>query len=246
MIYQNPPLVEALFAISFNPLIWEDSFAEAFWEEMKGKYPEKSIQDQVAIRFEFKEGQPHANPAEGRTQILECKSADNASLVRLSRNMLSVHALRPYQSWQIFKPQILEAAHLLRDITGGITLRSSSLRYINHINIGDSHSFENLARFFEIKPVVPATFLGKLGAVQNFLEFLQDDGENVLSLTQTTLQPIEDQLAPVQLDLLYTSLAASRIAPEELSTWLETAHDLIEDTFHKSITTFAQQQFGEI
>gem|GEM_PF-4628504 len=72
--------------------------------------------------------------------------------------------------------------------------------------------------------------------MQIVLEMPFENQRDVLAIQQATLLPEPNMPAPVLFDIAYTTVNAIDLAFDEFSSWLDIAHERIEDVFEKGLT----------
>lgn len=155
--YHNPPIEEALVEIQFAPSKeWDPTISLNFYDKIKDTYIGKP-QDRISILASIKQNPNEGSPFVEATQELDrvrYPDKDGTSLVSIGHNVMSVHVLRPYPSWDNFFPKIKEAYNAYIEASEPVGIVRIGLRYINKIEIPSSESVD-LRDYFNSPPSTP-------------------------------------------------------------------------------------------
>ncbi|WP_279165294.1 TIGR04255 family protein [Thermus scotoductus] len=132
--YRNPPLVEAIceFRLTQNTH-WDLMIPGLFYEGVKNEFPhreQRSVQELQLIQG------PQGIRQELRvSERALLFSPDRKLVIQLGPHILVVNALKPYPTWEGFKPRIEMAWKKLQEIMDVQGLERIGLRYINRIEL---------------------------------------------------------------------------------------------------------------
>lgn len=167
---------------------------------------------------------------------------DKNLLVQIAQNLLAVNSLKPYVGWENFKTLIENNYRLYKEIVSSQEPERMSLRYINKVNVGTVHSYENIKNYFDFTPQLPFEFSGYANSIQNICEFPFPEFESFLAIQQVTLRPEKEMTAPVLFEISFTRTSNKKEI--DLLDWLEFAHEKIKHVFDSSFTQSAKNQFS--
>ncbi|MFN6528556.1 TIGR04255 family protein [Nostoc sp. ChiSLP03a] len=176
--YPNPPIEEAVCEFRFAPgPVWNFTIPGLFYEKIRDFYTGEP-QRQTSIETEFQVRSQSLNPEltvrPGWTKLL-LPSADANKLVAVVPDLVSVHALRPYEGWDEFKQRIDRAFDVYVDVAKPVGVTRIALRYINQIAIPTNLEIE-LSDYFTIYPQVPADGIpSRMSAFLTRTELIYED-----------------------------------------------------------------------
>lgn len=187
-VYKTAPIDEALVDLQFDPVPdeeWDFRIPGKLHEKLGAAYDGDSRQ-QKTISASFTAGeQPTPNigikESIARIQLLN-KARDR--IVGVGPNSLMVSTLRPYDSWDHFRPRIASALDALASVSTLRPVKRIGLRYINRFSVN--------SKVYEIADFLPFVVHRDLvieASLKNALsrtEFQYDDGV-VLLLNQAVL-----------------------------------------------------------
>lgn len=156
--YRHPPIEEALCEFLFTPTQeWEFGRGLAVGQRLKDEYGGKTLLQQhmgarVAVGSALP-GPPFQMMADLNARV-QFRNADNTRLIGVGQDVLSVHALRPYQGWDEFRPQIVRALAAFTDEVRPGGVARIVVRYINRVVL--PNVARPLADFFTLVARPPA------------------------------------------------------------------------------------------
>lgn len=138
--YSNPPIVEALCEFQFVPgQPWDMTIPGLLYEKIKSEFPVKQLQMGFGIGLQPKE--------ESLQQIVEMSQrmqflrSDKTALVQVGPDFLTINHLKPYPTWEEFKPLIIGNLKIYQEVAKPKGFKRIGLRYINKIDF-DQHPIE--------------------------------------------------------------------------------------------------------
>ena len=240
-VYKNPPLVEAVFELFYTTTNWSPVIPGVFYNEIKESFPNISksqtgfgiLLDNQGIRL-----------GGGNSEMTQYKSQLNDTLVQLTSNLFTVNKLPKYQDWDSFKKTIHYSIDALKRSLPDIKITRIGLKFINKINIGSEHSYENFKRIFKVYPIIPSTFGNNLSSIQMNLESPVIPDTEILAVSFTSLRKEPNFTTPVIFQLYYTRVKeASELVIED---WLENAHANLHETFINGLTESCIKSFDNV
>ena len=151
--YKNPPIIEALSEFQFAPgQPWDFTIHGLFYEKVNKEFPDKQQQMGIGIRVKHEAGaiQHEVLQSPDRMQFYR---QDKTALVQVGTDLLTVNHLKPYPTWESFKPLILDNLSKYKEIAQPKGFKRLGLRYINKIDIM-AKSIE-LTDYFNYYPYIP-------------------------------------------------------------------------------------------
>lgn len=238
--YANPPIVEAACEFRLtSDTHWDLTVPGLFYERVKEDFPhrEQRVVQEVELAQE-----PQGFQYQVRmTERVLFFTSDRKMLVQLGPRLLVVNTLKPYPTWQGFKPRIEMAWEKLQEVVEVRGLERIGLRYINQIQFPSETA--KLEDYFEFYP-----FVGKR-LPHNMVSFIaggefpyNDDRDRC----RVQLYTAAGEKSAVILDIDYFLARPRAIAASEAMKWVEEAHSALEEIFEGCITDRLRQQFGEV
>lgn len=239
--YLNPPLVEAVFELSYRSPEWSPIIPGLFYTEIKDRFPNITAnQNGFGITLDPMGLKIGGGPSE----LTQYKSEDNHTLVQLSNNLLTINKLPEYLSWQSYKETIEYTISAFMRVYKKIEINRIGLRFINKIDVGDSHSFSNLKKYFDIYPNTPSNLQKEINSIQLSFESPLIKDTEILALSLVTLRKEPKYNSPVLLQLYMTRI--KDMAGIQIGDWIEKAHEELRETFENSITKQCKKEFDNV
>lgn len=227
--FKNPPLIEVVFELIYKPKTWNQILLGGFYSGyIQKNFP--IIRDQHGIA-----GSPGPMLIQGFVPVTQFVKDDGTGLVQLSSNMLSVNRFPIYTGWPDFFPIIKDVLEQFSKIIDVENVERVGLRYLNKINVGEQHNFENYERYIKYKPIIP-NINGSANSIQLVTEFPINNTDDFLIIEAGTLMPEQNYPAPVALNLSYISKKRN-LSAENISNWLnQVANPTLSSTFRELVT----------
>jgi len=242
--YRNPPLVEALCEFKFIPnQPWDLTLPGLIYEKVRGKFPDKRQQIGIGVQFVSTEkGLEHkVEPTPPRVQF---HKKDKTALIQVAPDLLAINQLKPYPTWNKFKPMILEGFKVYKEIADPKGFRRIGLRYINILEFKDEKI--ELKDYFQYYPFIPDNMPRLHGPFLTRVEFPYEKRNEKLILTLSSLISKKPDIIPILLDLDYAMAEPEYISLGQISEWLDKAHERVENAFEACITNKARDIFEEV
>ncbi len=240
--YKNPPLVEAVceFRLTQNTP-WDLTIPGRFYEEVKGNFPHREQRSVQEIQV-TQEPQGFRQEIRMSERVL-LFTKDRKILIQLGPRLLVVNALRPYPSWQGFKPQIEMAWAILQKIVDVQGLERIGLRYINRIELPERKV--KLEDYFDfhltVGPGLPQTMVSFTAGA----EFPYKEGRD-LCRVRLTLAPDSGEKSIFNLDIDHFLASPGAVKAFEALQWVEEAHDRVQEIFEGCIKGRLRVLFEEV
>lgn len=240
--YEEPPVIEAICEFHFEPdPDWDLTIPGLVYEELEDEFPERRRAKQLGIGFstEAEKITQQVRTVE-RTQFVR---EDESALVQIGPNLLAVSHLEPYPTWQEYRPLIRTALDAYLEEANHEGLEKVALRYINEVEIGGEEI--ELEDYFQFYPYVGPGLPQTHGSFIVGVEVPYHSGRDLLRLQLTPTPSDDDGESAFRLDLSYDLVDAEEISLDSVLTWIDQAHDEIEEAFEASITDTLRDLFGE-
>ncbi len=234
--YKNPPLTEAVFELFFQSSNWTPAIPGMFYSRVNKNYP---IISQTSGGFGISLGSQGVQIGSGNNNLTQFKSSDNASIIQLSNNLLTVNKLPKYDGWDSYNKMINDAINNLYKVLEISTINRIGLRTINKIDI-QSHNYENFKKYFNVYPSMPEGLDNNFNSIQLNYETPTTNNE-VLAINLNTLRKEPNYEAPVLFQLYYTKL--NGIEKNSIDDWLVEAHSKLHNTFENIISSECKTNF---
>ncbi|MCR4433926.1 MAG: TIGR04255 family protein [Caldiserica bacterium] len=241
--YKKPPVVEALCEFQFIPnQQWDLTVPGLIYRKVKDEFPNKQQQIGVSVQFKPTEkGLEHT--VESAPPRIQFFRKDKTALIQVAQDLLVVNQLKPYPTWNAFKPVILKCFNIYKEIANPKAFKRIGLRYINIIEFDNKRI--KLEDYFRYYPYVP----NDLPPVQDSFivrtEFPYEEGKERVILSLATVIPSKPNVLSILLDIDYVMATPELVPLDKVSEWLEKAHERVENVFEACITDKAREIFGE-
>lgn len=240
--YKNPPIVEAVCEFRLTQdTPWDLTIPGLFYEKVKTDFPhrEQRVVQEVELSQEPQGFQQRIRTSE-RVLLF---TQDRKMLIQLGPRLLVVNALRPYPTWQGFKPRIEKAWGELQRVVAINGLERIGLRYINHIKLPEKEA--KLGDYFEfylsLGPRLPQNMVSFIVGA----EFPYNDGRDHC---QVRFEPLRDsgEGSAFILDIDYFLARSRAVEVANALQWVEEAHSRVEEVFEGCITDRLRAFFEEV
>ena len=240
--YPKPPIVEALIEFQFVPgQPWDITVPGLMYEKVRKEFPEKK--ERVEFIADIKALKDGVEPQISASQRMQFIRPDNSALLQISRNIFTVNHLKPYSTWEKFRPLILKNLDLYLGVVKPKGFKRLGLRYINKIE------FENvpieLTDYFQYYPFIPEKIPQLHDQYNCQVEIPFNSRRDLLRLATGSTNPEAPNKIAILLDLDYIMMKPETVTIEEFPEWLENAHTVIEETFEACVTEKCRRLFGE-
>lgn len=243
--YLNPPLIEAICELRFEPSQpWDWTIPGLIYAELRHDFPKRK--EQRALGIEVQEGpQELRHRVHRQVDRMQFLRQDEKALVQVGRDILAVNHLRPYPSWPEFRRLITRALEIYHAVAAPTGYRRISLRYINRIEIPEDGPFE-IQKYLKALPQVPDSLPQSFAgwALRTDIPFEQINGVLTLQSGSVLDSPLPGK-SVFLLDLDFAVLDPELVAIHEAIPWVDQAHDAVETAFEACITEATRSLFQE-
>lgn len=240
--YANPPVVEAVCEFRLTPdTSWDMTIPGLVYERLRDEFPNR--EQRLIQEVELAQG-PEGFQQQIRTsERILFLTEDRKVFVQVGPRLLAINCLKPYPTWENFKPRIRKAFESLNEVTDVKGLQRIGLRYINQIVI--PASLTELKDYFQfhlsLGPELPQNMVNFVAGC----EFAYNDRDLCRVQLMPVASGISEQLTLI-LDIDYFLAKPRGIEPEQAMEWVEEAHDKVEEIFEGCITDRLREIFGEV
>jgi len=212
-----------------------------FYERVKNVFPEK--EQRMVQEVELTQG-PEGFQQQIRTsERVLLFTGDKKMLVQIGPRLLVINALKPYPTWQGFKPHIERAWQSLQNVLEVRGLERIGLRYINRIEL--SAQRVELGDYFEFYPYVGQRLSQEMVSFITGAEFpYADDRDHCRVQLAPTPDPEGRKI--FLLDIDYFLARPRTVEIMNALAWVEEAHSRVEDVFEGCIKDHLRAMFKEI
>ncbi len=244
--YSNPPFLEAVFEIhtTSEQNEWDLTFHADFYAEIKDIFPNKKTEKRPNLSIHINPKGIDVSPKTDERYILKSSNSEGNLMVQFSENQLVVNAIKPYVNWDTYNSCINRCLDAYIKIMKPSDVTNLSLRYINKIDSGTQHNYENIEQIFNIRPHIPNDISSKTHSFQMITEYLLEEESTLLAIQQASLRPDDKMTAPILFDLRYLQLQLDNFSFITLNRWLDIAHSHIESAFEKGLSDFIKEKFN--
>lgn len=232
--YKNPPVVEALCELFFEPRAWDDTVPGAFYGR---------IQEQFTIKEQLVGSETEINLGPGQETTVGVRplpprmrffTPAKDRLIQLAPNLLVVNKLVPYTSFDDWVRTLEQALGHYQEVVPGVAVTRVGVRYLNRITVPGTRV--KLERYFRVIPVIPDTLGTDHGAFLLRLELLVPESNHSLLLSFATSPQEQPGSMAFLLDFYDTWKPGSSQPVDQVMTHVRLAHDHIQAAFERNIT----------
>jgi uncharacterized protein (TIGR04255 family) len=240
--YLQSPIVEAVCEFRFPPdTPWDLTIPGSLYDKLKDDFPLKEQRTIHEIKFDqTTDAVKQRIQSDNRMVFL---STDKKMFVQVGSRVLAVNRLKPYISWGEVFPVIQNSFLALTQITSITMIQRIGLRYINIIDLPKPIS--DLEVFFQFTPSLGGTLPRQCNEFFLSCEFLFNGQRDNCRTILSTVTPSSADRDTFALDLDYHLREPAAIGHREVITWVNEAHNHIEEVFEGCITDRLRNRFQE-
>jgi len=238
--YRNPPIVEAVCEFRFPPdSPWDLTIPGLVYERLKGTFPQK--RPAPAFGFGIRLGQGSVEQRLEPTTRMQFLRQDGNVLVQVGPNLLAVNHLKPYPGWEAFVPMIQQAYRAYVETAPPTAIQRIGLRYINRVELpGPRVELEEYLNFYpHLGDDLPQDYGEFTVRIQTAFNALRDG----LQMTLTSADAGNADVNVFVLDMDYFLAKPGTITTNEAFSWVNEAHDRLEQIFEGCISDKLRQLF---
>ena len=241
--YQTPPLREAVCEFRFKQdSTWDLAIPGLIYAELAKDFPKRLPSTASGFDASFEIGPAGVRQQINRIEQLKFWRNDDAGAIRLSPHVLSISHFRPYPSWNGFLPIVEQALEAYWEVAKPGGIQRIGLRYINDLTFDESSvDLKDYLNFYPHSGDLDDYFACVVG-----IQIEYSEARDVLrvQMTNKTRTDVELPLELV-LDLDYYLEVPMAVAYSEVTSWLEVAHERIEEAFESCLTDALRSRFKE-
>ncbi|RLA98417.1 MAG: TIGR04255 family protein [Deltaproteobacteria bacterium] len=242
--YRNPPIVEAVCEFRLTPdTPWDLTIPGLFFEKVKSTFTQR--EQRVIQEVELSQEPQGLQQQIRTTERILLFTQDKKMLVQLGPRLLVVNALKPYPTWQRFKPLIETAWEGLKSVLEVRGLQRIGLRYINRIELPVPVEFVGISEYFAFYPFVGPQLPRNMVSFIIGGEFPYKEGRDRCRV-QLTPAPDSGDKSAFMLDIDYFLARSREIEVGKALDWVEEAHSQVEAVFEGCITDVLRKMFEEV
>lgn len=239
--YANPPLIEALCELRFEPgRPWDQTIPGLLYADVRESFPIREQEDQTEIQFRLDSQRVQRQT----TKRMRFFNSGKTALIQVSPDALVINHLQPYPGWEVFRSKILTALDRYKAVAEPKAVSACALRYINRIPVPSEGAI--LEHYLVTVPNVPKNLPEALVGWALSLDIPHLERKGIVRLEAGAAPVAEGEDAAFVLDIRFSALAPQDLGLEDsLTAWIDGAHDVVQETFEASITSDARLMFQE-
>lgn len=250
--YKNPPIEEAMCEFTFAAVApgaqWDLTLPGRIQQHPNIRNVYDGPSRQQHVQQVIAEAASPANFALS-TALLRVilPTPDNAAVLGIGPNTLSVSSMKPYEGWSRFRPRIETALAAYREVARPSQIERITLKYVNRI-VAPSPGAATAAQYlgdmaashdFELSDGVIVS--ARLNGYNYRKEFLTPDKAKIL-VTQATIEPANPATSEFLLDI--ELLLDETLQFQDATVKLEALHATEGAVFESFITDEARRLFN--
>ena len=249
--YQKPPIIEALCEFNFEPgQLWDGTLPGLLYNEVKEDFPKRQPETIVQLGIQIMGQNPPGSAAVPAPSIaapqaftrLRFLSEDERAMVQIGPDLLAINRLRPYSSWNDFKPLVLRVLTKYQKVARPKGIRRIGVRYINRIEIplSEVKVDDYLVAFPNLPDALPQRI--NVWVQRSEIPF---DSEGTLIIQTGSVREAGLSGIAFLLDLDFV-ISGESFALEVADDKIEMAHEKVELAFEECITDKSRKLFEEV
>lgn len=239
--YSEPPIVEVICEFRFVPgEPWDPTVPGLIYERLKDIFPLRRSRRRIQS-----EARAEAQGVHQEIQVTELAQflrEDEIAFVQIGPNLLSVNHLKPYPTWETFRPLIERGVDAYVNVAAPRAIRRIELRYISRIEI--PQEVVDLSEYFSFRPFVGPQLPQKLSGFVVGIQSDYDKGRDTLRLQLNSTETDSSEVSHYLLDLDYFLAQPESVSPENAFEWIEEAHVRLQVAFEACLTSELRELFG--
>ena len=239
--YVNSPIEEAICEFRLSPETdWDLAVPGLYYDRIKEELPTREQRRVRSVELVMgTEGLMEELLVQDRIFYF---SPDRSVGYQIGPKFLGINVLKPYPSWQRFRPRIEHALRTLTETVDAKGIYGMSLRYINLIQAPGLDA--DPERYFEFLPRFGAGFPGRADSFMAGAEFPFFEGQDAYRIEVSDGIPSMPESTAFLLNIEYFLAEPESVPINAAMDWLDRAHRKTVDLFEASITDTARELFG--
>jgi len=232
--YKNSPITEVICEFRFElEDIFDQKTVDLFFNEVKDKFPKKKRGQVHQVNFEINSKEQKQNIDNSSYDFDQFFSDDKKKLIQLDKERLSIHKLKPYDSWREFYPIISLVFNSYIKVIKIKSIQRIGLRYINNFEIPSS-SFD-IEQYFNLRPIMEKGLPQNLASFMVGTVFVFEDGRDNMKVQFLNSPLAGSDKTMFVLDMDYFLTNPNSIQIDEVDRWIANAHKNVENVFEAAL-----------
>lgn len=237
--YSAPPIAEAICALVYERRLWDLTLPGRFFEQTPIRLTRR--EDVEDMHFNFDTTAREMRRIE--SPRVKLSSPDGKTVVQFRPGVTTVSHLAPYSSWIGFRSDILACAEKLAKLLQQDKAEFGlELRYINAIPMDRTDPV--IHEYLRISPKLPEGQDRDFSSYYMRIEFPKPALSGLLVVETGSGVALPPAKMNLMLDLRLATLRDKMMPSASVESWLDSAHDAIEQMFESCVTDSSRQQFG--
>jgi uncharacterized protein (TIGR04255 family) len=240
--YANPPVEEAVCEFRLTQdTQWDMTIPGLIYEKLRDEFSER--EQRMISEMEFTHGAEGIQQHIRTSERVVLSTKDKKMLIQIGARLLVINVLKPYPSWQKYKPRVQKAWDSLLDTVEVKGIERMGLRYINLIKVPSPVS--ELSDFLQFYPFVGDKLPQRMVSFIMGAEFsFTDDRDRCRA--QLAPLPATEGAQTFLLDIDYFLNRPRGVEVKNALEWVEEAHNRVEEIFEGCITDRLRKVFEEV
>ncbi|MBU4339221.1 TIGR04255 family protein [Patescibacteria group bacterium] len=240
--YKNSPITEAVcefrFELAESP---SPQAVDLIFKDIRNYFPKKKKGQTYQMEFSVDRKENKEEFKKNFGEFDQFFSEDEKTFIQLDKGRLSIHKLKPYETWDKFNELINLAFVSYKKNIKIKFIQRIGLRYINNFEIPDK-TFD-IKDYFNLKPDIGNGLSQDLASFFVAIIFVFEKGRDNMRV-QLLNKPVSAGENPFfALDMDYFLAQPNALQSDNTSNWLTLAHKNIENTFETALTEKAKKLF---
>ncbi len=242
--YRNPPIEEAFCEIRFTPSPdFDPTIPGLIYQRLQADYSAKpreqnTLEPDISLPIDPEQEASFKFKQARRVQL---RSNDDKRYISLGADVISIHIVRPYSSWEDFSNQISTALAAYETIAKPTGIARIEIRYINRIVV--QAQVIELTDYFTSPPEPPKSLPQDIRSFLVRIDSQYDDTTRLIT-TFASNDAGMDRVAVI-LDISVTRERISPIPIADASNIIDELRTIERFGFESSITDKARTLFDE-
>lgn len=231
--YKNPPLIEAVCEFRFSQCtLWPDEGVNLFSSQISDLFPIKG--EKFIKNLRVTASMQKASMEMDQNELKVFWNKEKTMLIQSGVRYLSIHALKPYPSWNNFYPIIKDIYFKLNSIVEITGFERIGFVYIDKIEVPGNDVI--LKDYFTLYPHLGSGLPQDLAMFQMSYDFGFENGRDICRVTLLPTIPEKPESSAFLLTTDYFLIEPGMVRNDGAVEWISTAHDHISDLFEGIIT----------
>lgn len=240
--YAAPPIVEAVCEFRLTQdTTWDMVVPGLFYERVRGTFPKR--EQRIVPEIELTPGPRGLHQQIRTSERIMFFTGDMKNIAQIGHRLLAINVLKPYPSWDGFKPLIEICWSSLNDVVEVKGIERIGLRYINRIELPAENV--DLSEYFEFYPFVGQRLPKQMVSFLTGAEFSYVSDRDHCRV-QLAPPPGAEGKRILMLDIDYFLARQRGVEIVDAMAWVEEAHNRLEEVFEGCISNKLREMFKEM